>query len=89
MGEEVQGSLTPGQQFIKIVNQELTEMLGGEGGEVAEPAEFPLIMMLVGLQGSGKTRQALSDAGSQTLPDSGGHLPPGGDRTASGAGPDA
>ena len=55
VGEEVQGSLTPGQQFIKIVNQELTEMLGGEGGEVAEPAEFPLIMMLVGLQGSGKT----------------------------------
>ena len=55
VGEEVQGSLTPGQQFIKIVNEELTEMMGGANSGLAEPETAPLVTMLVGLQGSGKT----------------------------------
>ncbi|MDP6744337.1 MAG: signal recognition particle protein [SAR324 cluster bacterium] len=55
VGEEVQGSLTPGQQFIKIVNEELTEMMGGANSALAEPETAPLVTMLVGLQGSGKT----------------------------------
>ena len=55
VGEEVQGSLTPGQQFIKIVNEELTEMMGGANSGLTEPESAPLIAMLVGLQGAGKT----------------------------------
>jgi len=54
VGEEVQGSLTPGQQFIKIVNEELTEMMGGANSGLTEPETAPLVTMLVGLQGSGK-----------------------------------
>ena len=55
VGEEVKGSLTPGQQFIKIVNEELTEMMGGANSSLLEPELPPLITMMVGLQGSGKT----------------------------------
>ena len=55
IGEEVQNSLTPGQQFIKIVNDELTEMMGGSSSSLTESKSKPLITMMVGLQGSGKT----------------------------------
>ena len=55
IGEEVQSSLTPGQQFIKIVNEELTEMMGGANSGLTEPETTPMVAMLVGLQGSGKT----------------------------------
>ena len=55
VGEEVQGSLTPGQQFIKIVNNELTEMMGGANSGLTELEGTPIITMMVGLQGSGKT----------------------------------
>ena len=55
IGEEVQSSLTPGQQFIKIVNEELTELMGGANSGLTEPEKTPLVTMLVGLQGSGKT----------------------------------
>jgi len=58
VGEEVQDSLTPGQQFIKIVNEELTEMMGGANSGLTEPETAPLVTMLVGLQGSGKTSSA-------------------------------
>jgi signal recognition particle subunit SRP54 len=58
VGEEVQGSLTPGQQFIKIVSEELTEMMGGANSGLTEPESAPLVTMLVGLQGSGKTSSA-------------------------------
>ena len=58
VGEEVQGSLTPGQQFIKIVYEELTEMMGGANSGLTEPETAPLVTMLVGLQGSGKTSSA-------------------------------
>ena len=64
MGEEVQTSLTPGQQFIKIVNEELTEMMGGENVDLAPATQPPLITMMVGLQGSGKT----SSVGKLALP---------------------
>ena len=55
IGEEVQSSLTPGQQFIKIVNEELTEMMGGANSGLTKPEKTPLVTILVGLQGSGKT----------------------------------
>ena len=55
IGQEVQGSLTPGQQFIKIVNEELTEMMGGANSGFVETEDTPLTVMMVGLQGSGKT----------------------------------
>ena len=55
IGQEVQASLTPGQQFIKIVNEELTEMMGGANSGFAETEDTPLTVMMVGLQGSGKT----------------------------------
>ena len=58
VGEEVQGSLTPGQQFIKIVSEELTGMMGGANSGLTEPESAPLVTMLVGLQGSGKTSSA-------------------------------
>ena len=58
VGKEVQDSLTPGQQFIKIVNQELTEMMGGANSGLTELETAPLVTMLVGLQGSGKTSSA-------------------------------
>ena len=55
IGEEVQSSLTPGQQFIKIVNEELTEMMGGKNSSLSGTESKPLVTMMVGLQGSGKT----------------------------------
>ena len=58
IGQEVQGSLTPGQQFIKIVNEELTEMMGGANSGFVETEDNPLTVMMVGLQGSGKTSSA-------------------------------
>ena len=54
LGEEVASSINPGDLFVKIVKDELTELLGGE----SEPLNMkgnPAILMLVGLQGSGKT----------------------------------
>ena len=54
MGEEVIHSLKPGDVFVKIVNDELTELLGGEQKELNTKGN-PAVLMLVGLQGSGKT----------------------------------
>ena len=55
IGEEVQGSLTPGQQFIKIVNDELTNMMGASNESLAKSEDEPTVVMVVGLQGAGKT----------------------------------
>ncbi len=55
MGKEVLTSLTPGQQFIKIVNDELISLMGGKAGELDLAARPPVAVMLCGLQGSGKT----------------------------------
>jgi signal recognition particle subunit SRP54 len=55
LGQEVFQSLSPGQQVVKIVRDELVEILGGENVRVNFTSQPPTIMMLVGLQGSGKT----------------------------------
>lgn len=55
VGREVLESLTPGQQVIKIVNEELIELLGGTQSRIATAPKPPTIIMIVGLQGSGKT----------------------------------
>lgn len=57
MGEGVRKSLTPGQQVIKIVNEELVTTLGSEQAELVKTAP-PLTILMVGLQGSGKTTTA-------------------------------
>ena len=54
LGEEVAKSLKPGEVFVKIVNDELIELLGGDAKELNVKGN-PAILMLVGLQGSGKT----------------------------------
>ena len=55
LGQEVLQSLTPGQQVIKIVNEQLTELMGGTGSKLTySPSGFTVLMM-VGLQGTGKT----------------------------------
>ncbi|MCQ6279690.1 signal recognition particle protein [Bacillus sp. EB600] len=55
VGQEVLKSLTPGQQVIKIVNEELTALMGGEQSKIAVSNRPPTVIMMVGLQGAGKT----------------------------------
>ncbi len=58
LGVEVTKSLTPGQQVIKIVHEELIVTLGEEQAPLVRPAAPPLVILMVGLQGSGKTTTA-------------------------------
>jgi len=58
MGQEVLDSLTPGQQVIKIVYEELIRLMGGSRQELNLTGRTPFTLMLVGLQGSGKTTTA-------------------------------
>ena len=58
LGKEVMASLTPGQQVIKIVDEELTELMGGRLENLDLSGSYPVSVMLVGLQGSGKTTTA-------------------------------
>lgn len=58
LGEEVFGSLNPVQTVVKIVNDELTELLGGTQSRIMIASKPPTIIMLVGLQGAGKTTTA-------------------------------
>ncbi|MFP4316070.1 MAG: signal recognition particle protein [Desulfovibrionales bacterium] len=58
MGQDVLRSLTPGQQVVKIVNEELVELLGGEFEGLNLKGKPPYVIMMVGLQGSGKTTTA-------------------------------
>ena len=58
VGLEVMQSLTPGQQVIKIVNEELTALMGGAAEPLKLSGRPPVAVMLVGLQGSGKTTTA-------------------------------
>ncbi len=58
VGQEVLESLTPGQQVIKIVDEELTRLMGGTRQELNLTGKSPFVLMLVGLQGSGKTTTA-------------------------------
>ncbi len=55
LGQEVLQSLSPGQQVVKIVRDELVEILGGETAKLKYGSQPPTVIMLVGLQGSGKT----------------------------------
>ena len=58
IGAEILESLTPGQQVVKLVNDELVELMGGAAARIAVPNRPPCIIMLCGLQGSGKTTHA-------------------------------
>jgi len=58
VGSDVLESLTPGQQIVKIVNEELVSLLGGEQRKIRYQPQPPTVIMLVGLQGSGKTTTA-------------------------------
>src|SRR6266508_3521927 len=58
VGQDVLTSLTPGQQVVKVVRDELVELLGGSGHRLAMASHPPTVIMLVGLQGSGKTTSA-------------------------------
>ena len=58
LGQEVLASLTPAQQLIKIVNEELTELMGSQNEDLNLTGPSPVAIMLVGLQGSGKTTTA-------------------------------
>ncbi|GGB56796.1 signal recognition particle protein [Fictibacillus barbaricus] len=55
VGQEVLKSLTPGQQVVKVVNDELTALMGGEQSKIAVSNRPPTVIMMVGLQGAGKT----------------------------------
>jgi len=55
VGQEVMKSLTPGQQVIKVVKEELTNLMGGDQSKIAVANRPPTIIMMVGLQGAGKT----------------------------------
>ena len=55
VGADVLESLTPAQQVIKIVNQELTELMGGTNARITMASKGPTVVMMVGLQGAGKT----------------------------------
>jgi signal recognition particle subunit SRP54 len=57
-GEEVQKSLTPGQQVVKIVHEELTALMGSGDSRLAFAGRPPTVILLTGLQGSGKTTAA-------------------------------
>lgn len=58
IGQDVMKSLTPGQQVIKIVKDELTQLMGGEQSKITFSTRPPTVIMMVGLQGAGKTTTA-------------------------------
>ena len=72
VGSEVMDSLTPGQQVIKIVNEELTDLMGGIQSKINYSSTAPTIIMLVGLQGAGKMT-TIAKLGKKIKKD--GHLP--------------
>src|SRR3982074_457446 len=55
LGADVIGQLNPGQQVVKIVNDELTELMGGAARELSFSSRPPTVIVMAGLQGSGKT----------------------------------
>ncbi len=55
LGSDVLESLDPGQQVVKIVNEELASLMGGTGSELAMATSGPTVILMAGLQGSGKT----------------------------------
>ena len=73
VGRDVLESLTPGQQIVKVVYEELTVLMGGTASQLVTGGQPPTVLMLVGLQGSGKTTTAgklarfLKDKGRRPL----------------------
>ena len=63
IGSEILSSLNAGQQVIKIVNEELVELMGGANAKLTWSSSVPTIYMLCGLQGAGKTTMAAKLAG--------------------------
>ena len=63
VGAEILANLNAGQQVIKIVNEELTELMGGTNAKLTWSSSVPTIFMLCGLQGAGKTTMAAKLAG--------------------------
>ena len=63
IGTDVLDSLTPAQQIIKIVNQELTALMGGTNARLTTASKGPTVVMMVGLQGAGKTTNGAKLAG--------------------------
>lgn len=63
VGEEILSSLTPGQQVIKIVSEELTALMGGVNAKIDFGSTTPSVILLCGLQGAGKTTMAAKLAG--------------------------
>ena len=63
IGSDVLDSLTPAQQVIKIVNEELTNLMGGAGSKLTMANSGPTVVMMVGLQGAGKTTTTAKLAG--------------------------
>src|SRR5919204_1303960 len=55
LGSDVMGSLTPGQQVIKIVHEELSQLMGSAGSKLSFSGRPPTVILMAGLQGSGKT----------------------------------
>lgn len=72
IGSEVMDSLTPAQQVIKIVNDELTNLMGGVQSKLSYASTPPTVIMLVGLQGAGKTT-TIAKLGKQIKKE--GHMP--------------
>ena len=63
VGSDVLDSLTPAQQVIKIVNEEMTNLMGGAGAKLTMANNGPTVVMMVGLQGAGKTTTTSKLAG--------------------------
>ncbi len=63
VGTDVLDSLTPAQQIVKIVNEELTSLMGGSNARLTTMSKGPTIVMMVGLQGAGKTTNGAKLAG--------------------------
>ncbi len=63
IGSDVLDSLTPAQQVIKIVNEELTALMGGANAKISMASSGPTVVMMVGLQGAGKTTTTAKLAG--------------------------
>ena len=63
VGSDVLEALSPAQQIIKIVNQELTELMGGSAAKLTIASKPPTVIMMVGLQGAGKTTNGAKLAG--------------------------
>lgn len=92
VGHEVNKSLTPGQEFVKIVRNELVSAMGEENQVLNLAAQPPAVVLMAGLQGAGKTTSVgkleipARKAQEKSAGGFGGRVSPGGDQTAGNAG---